>query len=155
MAASASLVPLQTLQQALQVAEIRNASRTFMTNFSGEIAPEEQTVWFAECYLPQNPRNYFLWLLVEDKSEKVIGYGALRKTPEGCLVTEALSPEFRGRGFGKILLNQLLTMPGFEGIDIVADIFIDNEASIRLHSGLGFRLEGAVGDRVHRYRLVR
>ncbi|GAA4442155.1 GNAT family N-acetyltransferase [Pontibacter saemangeumensis] len=87
-----------------------------------------------------------LVLLVEGR---VAGWAALTPVSGRCVyrgVAEDsvyVHPDFKGRGFGKLLLRTLVEASEQEGIwTLQAGIFRENHASIRLHEACGFRLVG-------------
>lgn len=65
---------------------------------------------------------------------------AYSKTAETGLYVE---PDFQGRGVGRALYEELLKRVKVAGYHtIVAGITLPNEASVRLHEGMGFRKVG-------------
>ena len=87
-----------------------------------------------------------LVLLVDNR---VAGWAALTPVSGRCVyrgVAEDsvyIHPDFKGRGYGKHLLNKLVAASEQEGIwTLQAGIFRENEASIRLHEQCGFRMVG-------------
>ena len=79
----------------------------------------------------------------------VVGWAALSSVSERCVyagVTEGsvyVAAAARGRGVGQALLEELIRRSEEAGIwTIQAGIFPENEASIRLHERVGFRVVG-------------
>ena len=71
------------------------------------------------------------------------GYGALRLADERLLVTVCVLEEHRGRGYGRFILQTLISIAKEEGLPLVADIWADNEASVRMCEGAGLTLESS------------
>ncbi|MFB0908620.1 MAG: L-amino acid N-acyltransferase YncA [Spirosomataceae bacterium] len=52
-----------------------------------------------------------------------------------------ISPNFRGKGVGRLLLNQLIAASEIQGVySLQAVIFSKNTSSVKLHSACGFRV---------------
>lgn len=87
--------------------------------------------------------------LVAEADGEVLGWAALSAVssrPVYAGVAEVslyLAPAARGRGLGRRLLEALIEVSEAAGIwTLQAGVFPENEASIRLHQGLGFRVVG-------------
>ena len=87
--------------------------------------------------------------LVAQSGGQVIGWAALSSVSERCVyagVTEGsvyVAAAARGRGVGQALLEELIRRSEETGIwTIQAWIFPENEASVRLHERVGFRVVG-------------
>lgn len=77
---------------------------------------------------------------VATSDNKIAGWTALSPVSSLCVY---VSETFRGRGIGKILLNNLITNSEQNGIwTLQAGIFTDNIASVKLHESVGFRIIG-------------
>ncbi|MHA6247001.1 N-acetyltransferase family protein [Pontibacter sp. CAU 1760] len=80
---------------------------------------------------------------------RIAGWAALTPVSGRCVyrgVAEDsvyVHPDFKGLGFGKSLLHQLVTASEQEGIwTMQASIFRENTVSLRLHKSCSFRLVG-------------
>jgi phosphinothricin acetyltransferase len=80
---------------------------------------------------------------------QVVGWAALSRVSDRCVyggVAEEsvyVAATKRGRGIGRLLLEELIRMSEQAGIwTIQTGIFPENEASIRLHERVGFRVLG-------------
>lgn len=84
-------VPVTTLEQALEVAEIRNQGSLTFTRSPGQVTPEQQEKWWGE-----NKDKVRLWLHYSDEPTSV-GYSSLK--PEGGKIWSAvaLREQFRGQ----------------------------------------------------------
>ena len=87
--------------------------------------------------------------LVALSDGQVVGWAALSSVSERCVyagVTEGsvyVAAAARGRGVGRALLEELIRGSEAAGIwTIQAGIFPENEASVRLHERVGFRVVG-------------
>lgn len=97
-------------------------------------------------------REDFEDLIVNDHSEYVVillnGYaiGAAGYTFngfEGYINNVVIDRRFRGRGYSKILLENLLLKGRREGInEYTLEVRVSNEPAIRLYESLGFKSEG-------------
>lgn len=87
--------------------------------------------------------------IVAVEKEKVVGFAVLslvsnRKVYRGVAeVTLYIDKDFRRKGIGKKLLNELIIESELHGFwTLQAGIFAENKASIILHKNCGFRLVG-------------
>jgi L-amino acid N-acyltransferase YncA len=87
--------------------------------------------------------------LVVRENGAVLGWAALAPySPRACYRGVALNSVYvgwasRGRGVGRVLLEELVRRADDEGLwTIQASIFPENEASIALHARCGFRIVG-------------
>lgn len=116
----------------------------------------ERAGWFAQ-FAPSGPHR----LLVADVRGEVVGYACstpFRPKPAygtSVEVSVYLAPEHTARGIGRQLYDQLLTSIEPEDVHRAYGVIVlPNEASIRLHTGLGFRLAATlreVGRKFDRY----
>jgi phosphinothricin acetyltransferase len=87
--------------------------------------------------------------VVADVDDRVIGWAALspvssRWAYRGVAESSVyVHPEARGQGVGRTLMEELIARSERAGIWMLqTSIFPENEASLRLHRGLGFRVVG-------------
>ena len=90
------------------------------------------------------------------EGDRVVGWVALTAYSDRCCyegvadLSVYVAPEARGRGVGRALLGQVVADSAATGIwTLQAGIFPENEASLALHYGSGFRLVG-VRERIGR-----
>jgi L-amino acid N-acyltransferase YncA len=98
-----------------------------------------------------------VYRVVAESFDGVLGWAAAsRVSPRWCYrgVIESsvyVAPEARGRGVGRTLMHELIERSERDGVwTIEAGIFPENEASLKLHQALGFRVVGvrsAIGKR--------
>ena len=85
-------------------------------------------------------------LVAENAAGEVCGWAVLTPTSSRCVyggVAEStiyIAKAARGQGLGKQLLSALIEASEAEGIwTLVAEIFVENTASIALHEALGYQ----------------
>ncbi len=82
--------------------------------------------------------RYFVLL----ENEKLLGYAGLSKIPssdQADVQTVAVSPELRGRGFGRKLMERLLTeAKTLRATEIFLEVRADNSVAQNLYASLGF-----------------
>jgi L-amino acid N-acyltransferase YncA len=134
---------VESLEQAMVVRDLRNSCREFMTNNSSEIDREQQTRWFNNHYKKAAEQGTYRLFLFINEEKQPVGYGALSLQDNRLLITECVSPEYRGQGYGKAILAELIAIARSEKREMVAEIWASNAASIALHIRLGFVLTGS------------
>ena len=87
--------------------------------------------------------------VVEDENENVVGWAALKPVSNReCFkgvaeVSIYLDNSVQGRGLGSVLMKKLILDSEEQGFwTLQSGIFPENEASIAIHSKLGFRIVG-------------
>lgn len=87
--------------------------------------------------------------VARSKAGEVLGWAALSPVSSRCVyagvaeVSVYVAPSAWGQGVGKRLLQTLVDCSEAEGIwTLQAGIFPENEASVKLHQKLGFRVVG-------------
>ncbi|WP_299487480.1 GNAT family N-acetyltransferase [uncultured Allomuricauda sp.] len=87
--------------------------------------------------------------LVAEENGKITGWAALSPVSSRCVyggvgeVSVYIEKSNRGKGVGKLLLEQLITESEKAGFwTIQSGIFPENEGSIQLHKKVGFRFIG-------------
>jgi L-amino acid N-acyltransferase YncA len=138
-AAEISISPA-TREDVAAITEIYN--HAILTTSTADLTPhsvEHRIAWF-EQHLQGD-----LAVLVARQEDRIVGWASLnlyspkagyRFTADNSVYVH---PDFFGRGIGKLLLGGLILTARAKGLHtIVASIDAANEASIRLHAGLGF-----------------
>lgn len=84
----------------------------------------------------------FYFMMFEE--EKMIGFAGYQNVVgEGHIMTVAIKPERRSRGYGKILLSVMFDDMRKKGIsDITLEVRESNESAIRLYEKMGFEKTG-------------
>jgi phosphinothricin acetyltransferase len=85
--------------------------------------------------------------LVAEEGGEVLGWAALSRVSDRCcyagVAEGSVYVSERGRGIGRVLLSELVARSEHAGIwTIQTGIFPENQASLRLHEGCGFRRVG-------------
>jgi phosphinothricin acetyltransferase len=115
----------------------RDGMRDGLATFETEVPPPDR--WFAE-----HPVR-----VVAELDEQVVGWAALGPASSRWAyrgVAEAsvyVARDHRGRGVGRALMERLIEKSESAGIwTIQTSIFPENEASLKLHDRVGFRVVG-------------
>ena len=116
------------------------------------LSNEDWGQWFEE-----HTRDHHV-LLVAEVGGRVVGfagYGAFR-TKDGYISTVEdsvfLEEDHRGKGLGTRLLTRLLAEARARGVhSMVAAVTSENQASIHLHTSLGFRQAGYLPQVGHKF----
>jgi phosphinothricin acetyltransferase len=138
--------------RAIYNAEVAGSTATF------DLVPrtaDEQTAWLSEH------RGPYPAIVAVDDHQSVLGFGSLsayRDRPAYATTVEDsvyVGTTHRGAGVGRLLMEELITLATQHGFHaVIARIGGDNQASISLHRGCGFRLVGVeqqVGRKFNRW----
>lgn len=127
--------------RAIYNAEVIGGTNTFDL---AERTAEAQSAW-----LEEHRGAHPVVVAVEGESETVTGFGSIsayRDRPAYATTVENsvyVHPDFRGRGVGKAILEELITLAAGHGFHtMIARIVGENEVSIGLHRACGFTLVG-------------
>jgi L-amino acid N-acyltransferase len=103
---------------------------------------EQQLAWLAD-HAGAHPA------IVAMEGAEIVGFGSLSPYKErpayATTVEDSLfvARDHRGKGVGRLLLDELLRLAGSHGFHtVIARIVGDNAASIRVHEACGFELVG-------------
>lgn len=94
--------------------------------------------------------GYSSWVC-EARQGEMVGYSFLSLgAGEGHILNVCVSPEWRGRGAGRHMVDQLLTIATAAGLgELFLEVRPSNKAAIGLYKGFGFR---RIGTRPNYYR---
>jgi RimJ/RimL family protein N-acetyltransferase len=134
--------PVVSLAEAMQVRQLRNSCRGYLTNHQGSIGILRQALWYFQQYRDVSKRGMYRLYLLYAATHRPVGYGALHLLNQKLYVTECVSPAYRGHGYGALILDGLIALARPEQRDLVAEIWAANERSLRLHEKRGFVLAG-------------
>jgi len=116
------------------------------------LSNEDWSAWFVE-----HTRDHHVLLVAEADSHVVgfAGYGAFR-TKDGYVSTVEdsvfLEEGYRSKGLGTRLLTRLMEEAQTRGVhSMVAAVTSDNQASIHLHTSVGFRQAGYLPQVGHKF----
>lgn len=149
--AAKCLVRLVTAGDSRAVYEIRNhaANRPFFHD-SSELAWEQHQSWFHKTYLSGGPAACF----VLESDDEIIGYCRLDRADDGAsLLSLALHPSVQGRGLGKRMLREVMSLQSRGGV-LRGEVLETNGASLALFRSLGFS-EQVAKDGVIRFEWTR
>lgn len=128
------------LREAMKVRVLRNACRRDLTNSRNHIGVFRQLRWYFKNYRrDKKTASYRLYLLYNEQNLPV-GYGALAFRDGKLFITECVNPAHRGRGYGLIILQELIEIASAERCCLVAEIWAANGPSLALHKKAGFEL---------------
>jgi RimJ/RimL family protein N-acetyltransferase len=135
-----ALKPITTLREVMQVRRLRNSCREYLTNYQNYISRLQQLIWYFFYFRRDRIRGKYRLYLCSDDRGLPVGYGALSLEGNDLLITECVATEYRGRGYGRLILEQLVRIAREEKRNLVAEIWSTNELSIALHEKAGFKL---------------
>lgn len=107
------------------------------------------TPWTAEQVKSSDDSTVFFLARVD---EKVVGYGGMYTVlDEGYVTNIGVLPEFRRRGIGAKIVNQLINFSKEKTLSFLSlEVRVSNMAAINLYKSFGFE---EVGKRKNFYRL--
>ena len=133
-----SIKPVETRNEALHIAEVRNSGREFMTHDPDYIAPHQQTEWFQRVYLAENLMGR-MHAFVGYEGIEPVAYGMARQIDEDYWVSGVVSSEARGKGYGELLFKYLSAYTlTFLSDRVMLDVLKTNERAIGLYKKLGY-----------------
>ncbi|NLW24901.1 MAG: ribosomal protein S18-alanine N-acetyltransferase [Clostridia bacterium] len=117
----------------IKVAEIEKAS--FPTPWSS---------YAFTCELLDNQFAHYIVMTLKDEPEKIIGYGGMWVIIDEAHVTNiAISPEYRGRRLGEILLLKMMEVAIDKGaLRMTLEVRVSNIRARKLYERLGFKSAG-------------
>jgi ribosomal protein S18 acetylase RimI-like enzyme len=134
-----TLTPIKNLQQALQLKDIRNQCKSFMTNDSSEIDFVRQIVWFYKVYKKENIEKINTCYLFKQEG-KIVGFGVIRKVANKYWITGGLAKDQRGKGKGRVLFKELIKSTNAK--EIWLEVLDSNTIAGNLYLSLGFKHQG-------------
>jgi ribosomal protein S18 acetylase RimI-like enzyme len=126
---------ITTFSDVMALRVIRNECCEFMTNQTRAISVAQQLVWWQSV---AGSSNWRVWLVYVPDWAEAVGFGMLRASTDGWLVTLGFRPWMRGRGLGTLLYRALAEQAG--GESVWAIIRSDNLASQRAAVKAGYCL---------------
>ncbi|MGB4504349.1 MAG: ribosomal protein S18-alanine N-acetyltransferase [Syntrophaceticus sp.] len=99
--------------------------------------------WAVEAYLSEL-NNKFARYFVLVEQERVIGYaGMWLFAGESHITTIAVHPDYRSRGYGRLLMMTLIEYSKEHGVDtMILEVRVSNSTAIKLYTSLGFKRIG-------------
>jgi ribosomal protein S18 acetylase RimI-like enzyme len=129
------MVPIKNFLDALEIRDIRNQCRNYMTNDTSEINSIQQLLWYFKIYKRRNKNGEMTCFLFKSNSAN-LGFGLIRKLSGKYWITGGLMPDQRGKGFGKILFRSLIKkIPSSE---VWLEVLSSNNIAKKIYKDLGF-----------------
>ncbi len=104
------------------------------------------TPWSEQSFRDEIIKNAIaVYMVTEDQNlGRIVGYAGLwRILDEGHVTNVAIHPDYRGRGLGKKMMEELLRCVEDQAVcRETLEVRISNEAAIRMYYDLGFREAG-------------
>lgn len=99
--------------------------------------------WATKAYLSELQNKFARYFVLLDQ-ERVIGYaGMWLFAGESHITTIAVHPDYRSRGYGRMLMMTLIEYSKKHNVDtMVLEVRVSNSAAIRLYASLGFKRIG-------------
>jgi ribosomal protein S18 acetylase RimI-like enzyme len=116
---------------------VRNQCREFMTRHSDYITQEQQKEWFKDAH-----KKYELYIAYTVEYGAIIyevGFGVIHKCDDCFMLTGGLTPDSRGRGFGKKIFKFLMDQC-HKSLPIKLELLKNNVAAFKTYKKLGFNV---------------
>jgi ribosomal protein S18 acetylase RimI-like enzyme len=152
---SYALIPINSLLQALQLKNIRNQCRRFMTNDTSKINSVRQIYWFYKIYKKENGEKKNTCYLFRVGKE-IVGFGVIRKFSNKYWITGGLEKNQRGKGMGRILFKELIENTPTN--EVWLEVLDSNTVAKNLYLNLGFKHQAKKtlnGRKINVMRLVK
>lgn len=99
--------------------------------------------WKADDFIDMIRRDNLTYLVAELDGTIIGGAGFRNVLGDGEITNVAIKSAFRGRGYGKILVGELLKKGREMGADeFTLEVRVSNTPAIKLYESLGFKSEG-------------
>ncbi len=130
---------VETLQQAMDIAGVRNEVRENMTHSRHLITYAEQVDWMENIYKPEHEAGNLHAFAGYIALQPAI-YGLISKRQEQFWLTGAVRPSFQGKGYGRALFEFLTdyTVGRLEQPEVMLDVSDKNERAIALYESIGY-----------------
>lgn len=130
------LTPIKSVFDALQVREIRNQCRFFMTNDVSELSIVKQLYWYFFLYKKKNKEGTLRCFLLKS-STKSLGFGVIREIHGTYWLTGGLGEKYRGKGIGTVLFQKIIQKAPSPIIWL--EVLESNSVARKLYKKLGFK----------------
>jgi ribosomal-protein-alanine N-acetyltransferase len=100
--------------------------------------------WSAEAFVNEIRHNHFARYTVMELDQSIIGYGGMWVIMDEAHVTNiAVRAQYRGRGYGEMLLRRLMQTAREQGArSMTLEVRVSNEVAQNLYRKLGFKQNG-------------
>lgn len=136
---------VETLEQALGMAYVRNTGKEFMTNSRDEITPANQAEWFDNHYLILNAAGICHAFIGYEEGDPM-AYGLVNRLDEDFWVTWVISPKYQGSGYGEELFRHLSEFTLDMAPRVMLNVLATNVRAQNLYRKLGYKALTADGD---------
>ena len=123
--------------------EIHKLNESFLNEIDLIEQDSFKEPWSKEAYEKEilNPLANYSVITIDDK---VVAYGGFWKILDEAYINNiAVKKEFRGEGFGKMLMNALIEDAKSQNIKAMTlEVRVTNESAIALYKKLGFKEAG-------------
>jgi len=139
--------PVQRILQAIDIGEIRNRGREYMTNDRREKTQHEQAQWFQKVYLPEHAAgNMFAFVGYMDAEPAA--YGMVRYQGGHYWVTGVIHPDHHGKGYGEELFRFLTDFALYRHDHAMLEVLKSNTKAQKLYAKLGYEKVSEDGDKL-------
>lgn len=131
--------PMETLGDALAIAEVRNTGSHFMTHDQELIQPSDQARWFLQTYQLATTRGDTYAFIGREDTEPV-AYGLVNRLHDSYWLTGVITPESQGKGYGRALFEHLgqFVLGSLDENHVMLDVLSDNTRAVNLYKSLGY-----------------
>lgn len=121
---------------------IRNAELTDVPAMLAIEANDEYSPWTEQLLIDAvQHQQYHTWVLAQD--EQVIGYGICYIPHDEChLMNIAMAPEYRGQGYGRQIVDYMLTAVKPLADYVILEVRAENQIAQQLYTAVGFEQIG-------------
>jgi len=113
------------------------------------ITKEAQEKWYSQCYLKDE--TYLIFIAID--GSLLVGYGQIihaDSVNHSCELGFCIAPEFHSRGYGELLVRQLIEY-AFEELKmhrVYLEVFAINVRAQDIYEKCGFKREGVLRDKI-------
>ncbi|WP_273222683.1 ribosomal protein S18-alanine N-acetyltransferase [Geosporobacter ferrireducens] len=100
--------------------------------------------WTKEAFVMEVEKNKFARYIVAELDEIIVGYGGMWMVIDEAHVTNiGVRPDFRGRGFGDVIVKAMIAAAEKEGIyNMTLEVRASNRVARNLYEKYGFKACG-------------
>ncbi|WP_236932723.1 ribosomal protein S18-alanine N-acetyltransferase [Geosporobacter ferrireducens] len=100
--------------------------------------------WTKEAFVMEVEKNKFARYIVAELDEIIVGYGGMWMIIDEAHVTNiGVRPDFRGRGFGDVIVKAMIAAAEKEGIyNMTLEVRASNRVARNLYEKYGFKACG-------------
>ena len=100
--------------------------------------------WSIEAFKSELAGNKLATYIVIEENAYIVGYiGVWEILEEGHITNIAIDPSYRGKGYAKELIEELIKLLSIKGINkITLEVRVTNFPAIKLYEGFGFKAHG-------------